>query len=49
MVLFILLSGSPPFYEDEDADLFHKIKNVKYDFSDEAWNHISGEAKDLVS
>ena len=49
VVLFILLSGSPPFYEDEDADLFHKIKNVKYDFSDEAWNHISPEAKDLVS
>mmetsp|Transcript_24798 Transcript_24798/g.38589 ORF Transcript_24798/g.38589 Transcript_24798/m.38589 type:complete len:225 (+) Transcript_24798:218-892(+) len=49
VVLFILLSGSPPFYEDEDNDLFHKIKNVKYDFSDEAWNHISEEAKDLVT
>ena len=49
MVLYILLSGTPPFYEDNNYDLFEKIKNCDYDFEVETWQNVSSEAKDLVS
>lgn len=49
VVLYILLSGSPPFFEDERADLFEKIKTASYEFEDASWGSISQEAKDLVS
>ena len=34
VVLYILLCGSPPFFEDERADLFEKIKTASYEFED---------------
>lgn len=49
VVLFILLSGTPPFYEDERSDLFEKIKSCNYEFDESNWSNISKEAKDLVS
>ena len=49
VVLFILLSGSPPFYADERSDLFSKIKNCDYEVDQQNWGNISNEAKDLVS
>ena len=48
-MLYILLSGTPPFYEDNNYDLFEKIKNCDYDFEVETWQNVSSEAKDLVS
>lgn len=48
VVLYILLCGSPPFFEDEKSDLFDKIKNAQYEFDDQSWGGISEEAKDLV-
>ena len=48
VVLYILLSGSPPFFEDERADLFEKIKTAQYEFDDATWGNISNEAKNLV-
>ena len=32
VILYILLSGSPPFYEDTNEKLFDVIKNGKYEF-----------------
>ena len=49
MVAFILLSGTPPFYEEDNFALFEKIKNCDYDFDVETWNNVSPEAKDFVS
>lgn len=49
VVLFILLSGTPPFFEDESQDLFDKIKTCDYNFSESTWKNVSDEAKDLVS
>lgn len=48
VVLYILLSGSPPFFEDESCDLFEKIKNAQFTFDDEIWQNVSEEAKDLI-
>jgi calcium/calmodulin-dependent protein kinase I len=47
-VLFILLSGAPPFYEDDNFVLFEMIKKCDYSFDDEVWNTVSPEAKDLI-
>ena len=48
MVTFILLSGTPPFYEEDNFALFEQIKNCEYDFLDETWNDVSEEAKDFI-
>lgn len=48
VVLYILLSGFPPFYDEDNAVLFEKIKSGKYDFGPEIWKKISPEAKELI-
>ncbi len=49
MVLYILLSGQPPFYDDDNFELFEKIKQCKYDLTSGAWKFVSAEAKDFIS
>lgn len=49
VVGFILLSGTPPFYEEDNFALFEQIKSCKYEFDEADWKHISPEAKDFVS
>jgi calcium/calmodulin-dependent protein kinase I len=49
VVTFILLSGTPPFYEEDNFALFEQIKACKYDFEVETWQNVSAEAKDFVS
>jgi calcium/calmodulin-dependent protein kinase I len=49
VVTFILLSGTPPFYEEDNFALFEQIKACKYDFEVETWQSVSAEAKDFVS
>lgn len=49
VVAFILLSGTPPFYEEDNFALFEQIKACKYDFEVETWDNVSPEAKDFVS
>lgn len=46
VVLYILLSGIPPFEED---GLYEQILEGKYEFDVTEWTTISPEAKDLVS
>lgn len=48
VVLYILLSGQPPFYDDDNFELFEKIKKCKYDITSPGWNNVSAEAKDLL-
>jgi len=49
IVLFILLSGSPPFYDEDNFALFDKIKRCDYNFNAPSWATISAEAKDFIS
>jgi len=49
VVAFILLSGTAPFYEEDNFALFEQIKNCQYDFEVETWDNVSNEAKDFVS
>jgi calcium/calmodulin-dependent protein kinase I len=48
VILYILLCGFPPFYEENTAKLFQTIMDGKYDFPDPEWTSISESAKDLI-
>jgi len=49
VIVYILLCGFPPFYGDNDAQMFKKIKAGQYRFLAPYWDPISAEAKDFVS
>uniref|UniRef100_A0A8B9H201 CaM kinase-like vesicle-associated a n=1 Tax=Astyanax mexicanus TaxID=7994 RepID=A0A8B9H201_ASTMX len=57
VVMYILLSGNPPFYDDADDDdydshdknLFRKILQGDYEFDSPYWDDISDSAKSLVA
>ncbi len=48
VILYILLCGFPPFYDDNNKKLFKLIVNAKYSFPNPYWANISEEAKDLI-
>ena len=48
-MLFILLSGGPPFYNPDQFEMFEKIKQAEYSFEALSWQGVSAEAKDLIS
>jgi calcium/calmodulin-dependent protein kinase I len=48
VVVFVLLVGYPPFLENDQATLFHKIRKGEWVFYDEDWKPVSQEAKDFV-
>ena len=48
VVLYILLCGYPPFYDEDNAILFEKIKSGKFDFPSPVWDNISDEPKDII-
>jgi len=48
VILYILLCGFPPFYEEELPALFDQIMKARYDFPTPWWDTISPEAKALV-
>lgn len=49
VILYILLSGTPPFNAPTDAEMKKKILDGTYSITGKAWDEISDEAKDLVS
>jgi len=48
VVLYILLCGFPPFYEEELPKLFEQIMHAQYDFPSPWWDMITAEGKQLV-
>jgi len=49
VIVYILLCGFPPFYGDNDAQMFKKIKAASYKFLSPYWDPISADAKDFVA
>jgi calcium-dependent protein kinase len=49
VILYILLSGYPPFNGENDTDIMKSVKKGTFDFPKEEWESISTEAKVLVS
>lgn len=48
VICYILLCGYPPFYDDNDAELFKQIIKGAYEFDSPYWDEISDSAKDFV-
>eukprot|EP00898_Chlorokybus_atmophyticus_P001966 jgi/Chlat1/2770/Chrsp187S02944 len=49
VILYILLSGFTPFYDDNDPALIRKIKRGEYSLDDPVWKKVSDAAKDVVA
>eukprot|EP00299_Pterocystis_sp_00344_P012669 c6114_g1_i3.p1 GENE.c6114_g1_i3~~c6114_g1_i3.p1 ORF type:complete len:201 (+),score=52.24 c6114_g1_i3:524-1126(+) len=48
VVLYTLLCGYPPFYDDDLPNLFALITAGKFEFDEENWSGCSEAAKDLI-
>lgn len=48
VILYILLSGVPPFWGDNEKQIFKAILEGKLDLSSDPWPQVSAEAKDCV-
>lgn len=48
VITFILLSGYPPFYADNNAELFRQIMKAEFTFDPNYWADISDSAKDFI-
>ncbi len=48
VILYIMLCGFPPFYDDNNAKLFQAIRAGEYDFPAPYWDNVSEAAKAVV-
>lgn len=49
VIVYILLGGYPPFYADNERELFRLTRTGEYEFHEEHWGHVSDGAKNLIS
>mmetsp|Transcript_2519 Transcript_2519/g.3707 ORF Transcript_2519/g.3707 Transcript_2519/m.3707 type:complete len:361 (-) Transcript_2519:172-1254(-) len=49
VIMYILLGGYPPFHDENKTQLFKKIKKGIVVFHSQYWDHVSFDAKDLIS
>ncbi|EDQ89287.1 uncharacterized protein MONBRDRAFT_32484 [Monosiga brevicollis MX1] len=47
-ILYILLCGYPPFWDDNQQALYEQIKRGSYDYPSPEWDTVTPEAKDLI-
>ncbi|RLN42011.1 calcium-dependent protein kinase isoform 1-like [Panicum miliaceum] len=48
VILYVLLSGVPPFWADTRRGVYDKIQDGHFDLESEQWQRISDSAKDLI-
>ncbi|RVW89769.1 Calcium-dependent protein kinase 20 [Vitis vinifera] len=48
VIIYILLSGVPPFWDETEQGIFEQVLKGDLDFVSEPWPSISDSAKDLV-
>lgn len=49
VILYVLLCGFCPFFDENTAALFNLITSGSYSFPNPYWDHISDSAKDLIT
>lgn len=49
VILYILLSGIPPFWGQTKSKIFDAVREAKLQFPKDSWSGISSSAKDLIS
>ena len=48
VIMYILLSGEPPFNGETDYEIVERIKAGEYSLEGEHWDQISDQAKNLI-
>lgn len=48
VISYILLCGYPPFYDENDANLFAQILKGEFEFDSPYWDDISEDAKEFI-
>ena len=48
VILYEILSGSSPFFDDDDDKMQEQIKSANFIFPPALFGHISEEAQDLI-
>lgn len=48
VILYILLSGYPPFYGNSDEEIMMRVLKGKFDFKWKSFSSVSQEAKNLI-
>ncbi|XP_038638191.1 calcium/calmodulin-dependent protein kinase type 1-like isoform X3 [Scyliorhinus canicula] len=48
IISYILLCGYPPFYHENDSELFKQILKAEFEFDAPYWDDISESAKDFI-
>uniref|UniRef100_A0A8C8C423 calcium/calmodulin-dependent protein kinase n=1 Tax=Oncorhynchus tshawytscha TaxID=74940 RepID=A0A8C8C423_ONCTS len=49
VILYILLVGYPPFWDEDQHKLYQQIKAGAYDFPSPEWDSVTPEAKNLIN
>eukprot|EP00826_Nyctotherus_ovalis_P035316 TRINITY_DN3027_c0_g1_i1.p2 TRINITY_DN3027_c0_g1~~TRINITY_DN3027_c0_g1_i1.p2 ORF type:complete len:202 (-),score=42.40 TRINITY_DN3027_c0_g1_i1:454-1059(-) len=49
VILYILLSGTPPFNGRTDDEIIQAVKRTRFTYYDSIWDNISSSAKDLIN
>ncbi|XP_042592710.1 calcium/calmodulin-dependent protein kinase type II delta chain isoform X22 [Cyprinus carpio] len=49
VILYILLVGYPPFWDEDQHKLYQQIKAGAYDFPSPEWDTVTAEAKNLIN
>ena len=49
VITFILLGGYPPFFHDDEQELFNIIKAGQFEFQAPWWDHVTEAAKSVIA
>jgi len=49
VILYILLVGYPPFWDEDQHRLYSQIKSGAYDYPSPEWDTVTAEAKNLIN
>lgn len=49
VILYILLVGYPPFWDDDQSKMFEQIKKGKFSYPSPEWDTVTASAKELIN
>ena len=49
VIIYRMLSGKEAFIAESIVEVYNKISSADYNFDDEIWEKVSGDAKDFIN